>query len=76
VPIFEYTCHECGREVELLIRGSEQPHCPHCGGERLEKLLSVPAAHTSRSMQLPVCPPSAGPTCGLPRCGMGGCGLE
>lgn len=71
MPIYEYSCCDCSRHFELLVRGSESPNCPDCGSERLEKLLSVPAAHTASGKSLPVCdaPPRGGP------CGMGGCGL-
>ena len=43
---------------------------------RLEKLLSVPAAHTSGGSQLPICEAPPGGTCGLPQCGMGGCQMD
>ena len=68
MPIYEYSCGSCSRRFELLIRGDETPTCPDCGTAQLEKLLSVPAAHTS---DLSICdsPPRGGP------CGMGGCGL-
>jgi len=68
MPIYEYTCQDCERQVELLVRGSERPVCPECGSEQLEKLLSVPAAHTSGEKSLPI----AGD--GFRPCGMGGCG--
>ena len=70
MPIYEYQCRECTEAFELLLRGQDQPVCPECGGTRLEKLLSVPAAHSGSNSELPVCDaPSRGP------CGMGGCGL-
>jgi putative FmdB family regulatory protein len=74
MPIYEYTCQGCSSDFELLVRGQEQPECPDCGGHRLEKKLSVPAAHVSSGASLPVCaPPSPGGGCGLPQCGSGGC---
>jgi len=70
MPIYEYACSGCQSEFELLIRGDERPECPDCGGRQLDKLLSVPAAHTGSSRDLPICDrPSPGP------CGMGGCGM-
>lgn len=74
MPIYEYACDTCRHEFEYLLRGGERPACPECGSIRLEKRLSVPAAHTaSASRDLPVaCPPAQG-NCGLPQCGMGGC---
>ncbi|MEM1305762.1 MAG: zinc ribbon domain-containing protein [Planctomycetota bacterium] len=45
MPLYEYLCRECDREVELLVRGGdESPSCPECGSEKLMKLLSVPSA--------------------------------
>ena len=41
MPLFEYECTGCGNKFELLIRGSEDPRCPKCGGEHVEKCLSV-----------------------------------
>lgn len=46
MPLYEYLCRDCEKPSELLIRGDESPVCPECGGERLMKLLSVPAAHS------------------------------
>jgi putative FmdB family regulatory protein len=67
MPIFEYNCEQCGKEFEALVRGQEQPACPHCGSAKLSRLFSVPAAPVvggggAKSE------PWAGP------CGRGGCG--
>lgn len=75
MPLYEYNCPSCETQFELLIRGSEEPHCPECESTRLEKLLSAPAAHLG-GHELPVCGPVAGGNCGLPQCGMGGCMME
>ncbi|MBM3998150.1 MAG: zinc ribbon domain-containing protein [Planctomycetes bacterium] len=74
MPIYEYLCRRCRDEFELLVRGSERPACPRCGGGELDKLLSVPAAHVAQKAALPVCHPS-GSGCG--RCDLrdGPCGL-
>ena len=76
MPLYEYACPDCRKECELLIRGQEQPVCPTCGGDKLNKLLSVPAAHTAGAKDLPVCGPGPAGDCGLPECGMGGCMME
>jgi putative FmdB family regulatory protein len=76
MPLYEFACRDCNAEFELLIRGSEQPQCPTCEGQRLEKLLSVPAAHTGSQRELPVCQPLPRGGCGLPQCGQGTCGLD
>lgn len=41
MPIFEYECKKCKTRFEFLVRGSEKPACPKCGGKRLEKLISA-----------------------------------
>ena len=71
MPIYEYTCKDCGSDFELLIRGAEKPVCPSCGKTRLTKSFSVPAAHSaSIAKELPC--REAG--CGMGQCG-GMCGL-
>ncbi|HZZ72793.1 MAG TPA: zinc ribbon domain-containing protein [Pirellulales bacterium] len=69
MPLFEYTCEKCHADFELLLYGQEQPVCPDCGGRKLAKRFSVPAAHVS-SGNLPLAP---GGGCGRPQCGSGGC---
>jgi putative FmdB family regulatory protein len=76
MPLYEYVCRKCQGEFELLIRGDETPECPKCGGRKLEKLLSVAAAHVSGSRALPVCGMAPRQACGQPECGMGRCALE
>lgn len=74
MPLYEYTCSACQQQFEVLVRGDERPACPECGGTRLEKLLSVPAAHTGGSKsQLPLCDTPRAGGCGAPLCGQGGC---
>lgn len=76
MPLYEYTCQSCSQHVELLIRGSESPACPHCGSEELAKQFSVPAAHVRGSQSLPIGGPAGG-LCGRPQCAQGGCqGLD
>ncbi len=76
MPIYEYTCGKCASEFELLLRGGERATCPSCGGDELEKLLSVPAAHAGHASDLPICGTPSPATCGLPKCQMGGCQME
>jgi putative FmdB family regulatory protein len=75
MPIYEYNCAGCGQDFEALIRGDEAVECPGCGGLRLTKQFSVPAAHVAGGGSLPICEsPRPGP-CGAPRCGPMGCGM-
>ncbi|MAT69174.1 MAG: FmdB family transcriptional regulator [Planctomycetaceae bacterium] len=72
MPLYEFVCDDCQREQEHLVRGEETPECEQCGGSRLTRLLSVPAAHThGGGGQLPQAPPP-GPCGGSCSCFPGG----
>ena len=46
MPIYEYRCDECGRITEVFhktFESNERIACPHCGSEKLKKLISAPA---------------------------------
>ena len=77
MPIYEYTCDDCQVDFELLVRGTEHPECPTCGGAKLSKQFSVPAAYVSGASRLPIhSAPVSGGGCGLPQCGTGRCGMQ
>jgi putative FmdB family regulatory protein len=43
MPIFEYSCHACGRRFSALVgvvAGATPAACPRCGGTDLKKLVS------------------------------------
>lgn len=42
MPIYEYSCAGCGREMEILVSANEQgpQKCPSCGGQ-MRKLFSA-----------------------------------
>ena len=44
MPIYEYTCHRCGKTIEAIQKMSDPvvEICPTCGG-RVHKLQSAPA---------------------------------
>ena len=48
MPIYDYTCEHCGRTFELLVRATTVEACPHCGCERLQRLISAPIAPGKR----------------------------
>jgi putative FmdB family regulatory protein len=52
MPIFEYACKSCGREFETLVRTGDTPTCPACASTELERLLSLPAVHSSGTHEL------------------------
>lgn len=41
MPIYEFECRQCGHRFEDLVVGGSKPVCRACGGEDLERLLSV-----------------------------------
>ena len=45
MPLFEYTCQSCSSEFELLLRNSEDPLCPECNSDRLNRHLSAASVH-------------------------------
>ncbi|HEX4165610.1 MAG TPA: zinc ribbon domain-containing protein [Bryobacteraceae bacterium] len=71
MPIFEYSCDDCGSKFEKLVRRSadaEAVRCPSCGQDHLTTQYSTFAAHAaSASMATPN-------ECGSGMCGSGFCG--
>lgn len=49
MPMFEYTCRQCGHQFETLVRGDRQPACPRCHALDLEKMYSTFAARGGNS---------------------------
>ena len=48
MPIFEYSCVECGTRFEKLVRRASETEgleCPSCGEKHLRQELSTFAAH-------------------------------
>ena len=43
MPIYEFSCHKCGRVFDLLVMGGEDVDmkCPDCGGRDIVKLMSA-----------------------------------
>jgi len=43
MPIYDFKCRECGRTSEVFVRNLDSPvaHCPDCGSEDMEKLISA-----------------------------------
>jgi putative FmdB family regulatory protein len=74
MPLYEYSCKQCDRQFELLVRNSEAPECPACHGRDLERRLSVFAAHTGGAAAKSFTPGPCG-SCGDPR-GPGACSMN
>jgi putative FmdB family regulatory protein len=50
MPIYEYICHKCGKEFEVLQKFSDKPlkKCEECGGA-VEKKISSSSFHLKGS---------------------------
>lgn len=73
MPIYEYSCEDCGTKFEKLVRRTgDEVLCPSCGQAHLKTELSTFAAHSNgaakRSDAMPQCPGGLCQTPGL--CGM------
>ncbi len=73
MPIYEYSCEDCGTRFEKLVRrAADDIACPSCGERHLKTELSTFAAHANgaakQSREMPQCP---GGMCRTPDlCGM------
>lgn len=74
MPIFEYTCQDCGAAFETLVRADTVPACPQCQSTQLNKQLSVFATNNSTAHSAPALPGPCG-SCGHPD-GPGGCAMH
>lgn len=61
MPMYEYTCLDCGEEFEELVRSSdEQVECEACESEKVKRKMSTFAAHTGGHTLGSMPPPSGG----------------
>ena len=68
MPLYEYSCRDCGHAFEVLQRMGERGddlRCPVCGAVGADRRLSTFAGHTSGSA-------SGSLTASAPGCGAGG----
>jgi putative FmdB family regulatory protein len=67
MPIYAYRCPACDTEFERLVRGNTAVTCPECSGQKLERLMSIPARHASGGKPADLSrlgPPAGGGCCG------------
>lgn len=72
MPLYEYSCAKCDTTFEALVFNGEAVQCPECEGEKVERLLSLPARTRSDSGSLPM---ASGCNTDAPPCGPGCCRL-
>lgn len=52
MPIYEYHCNDCGTDFEKFLRSmfsQEAVICPDCGGQHVNKALSLIGASGAKS---------------------------
>jgi putative FmdB family regulatory protein len=74
MPLYEYSCKQCDRQFEALVRNADAPECPSCHSRELERRLSVFAAHTAGAAPKSFASGPCG-SCGDPR-GPGSCSMN
>ena len=65
MPLYEYRCRDCRRRSIVLVRSissPEEPHCQHCGGDDLARLISKFSFRRSWGSSLDWAPDSGYPT--------------
>jgi len=68
MPIYEFSCCQCCHQFEALFLSADEPdpHCPQCGSEKVEKLMSAGAIRAngiptgSGGFKPPKCAPAGG----------------
>lgn len=45
MPIYDYKCSDCGHQIEVIQKFSDEPKtlCVECGNETLKKMVSAPS---------------------------------
>jgi putative FmdB family regulatory protein len=80
MPIFEYSCDDCGTKFEKLLRRATEANevrCPSCGQEHLTTEYSTFAAHAKSGGAAQARPAECGAgACGSGACGTGMCGMN
>lgn len=52
MPMYDYVCKSCHHQFEALVLGGRVPVCASCGGEELERLLSLPRVQSESTRSL------------------------
>jgi putative FmdB family regulatory protein len=79
MPIFEYSCDDCGTRFEKLVRRSAESNgvaCPSCGRDHLKQEYSTFAAHANSGKAEAPAMGCGGGMCHGGFCGSGGCEMN
>jgi putative FmdB family regulatory protein len=73
MPIYEYKCLKCKEDFETIVFGSnDKVTCPHCNGNKLERLMSAFGFRSGGSSGSESYTPSSGSS-GCASCSGGTC---
>ena len=64
MPIYEYTCSECGAEFEKLVQPGMAVACPSCRNTRINRRLSLVGVKTGSRFGENAGPSTGGGCCG------------
>jgi putative FmdB family regulatory protein len=70
MPIYEYSCRECGVEFEKLVGAQSAVACPSCASGRVMRRISLVGVKTGSRVGAAADAPQGGGCCG------GGCGCR
>jgi putative FmdB family regulatory protein len=79
MPIFEYSCDDCGTKFEKLVRRSAEAdavRCPSCGQDHLTTEYSTFAARSGGSKGAAAMEDCGAGMCGGGMCQGGMCGMN
>jgi putative FmdB family regulatory protein len=79
MPIFEYSCDDCGTKFEQLVRRTADANgvrCPSCGHDHLTTEYSTFAARSGASKSTASAESCGSGACGSGFCGSGACGMN
>jgi putative FmdB family regulatory protein len=69
MPVYEYLCKNCKTDFEKLVFGySPVVNCPECGGNNLEKKMSLFSSKSGDALD-PASPGSGCGSCSSRNCG-------
>jgi putative FmdB family regulatory protein len=79
MPIFEYSCEDCGTKFEKLVRRAAEAselNCPSCGHAHLHQEYSMFSAQSGGAKEVQPTGGCGGDMCDTGFCGGGMCGMN
>lgn len=74
MPIYEFSCQDCGKKFEELVFDETIPPCPECGSHKTKKLVCACARQVGKSSGNDYAAPISGGCAGCSGGNCAGCG--